>query len=232
VAPRSKLRRGSGPVAVAFDMDGVLVDSEGAWGEIRKRFTEEAGGRWHSEAQREMMGMSSTEWSRYMHDSLGVPMSPEEISAAVAERVADLYRDRLPLLPGAVDAVRSLAERWPLAVASSANRELIDLVLELADLTDSFRATFSSDEVERGKPEPDVYLEAAGRLGVDSSDCAAVEDSASGIRAAHAARMTVVAIPNRDFPPDQESLELAAVVLDSLDELTPEKLEDLQTAPD
>jgi HAD superfamily hydrolase (TIGR01509 family) len=213
-------------------MDGVLVDSESVWGEIRERFTEEAGGRWHPDAQREMMGMSSTEWSRYMRDQLEVPMDADQISAEVADRVADHYREELPLLPGAVEAVRALAGRWPLAVASSANKRLIDLVLELAGLTEAFAVTVSSEEVERGKPDPDVYLEAAERLGVDPGDCAGVEDSASGIRAADAAGMLVVAIPNRDFPPDQESLELAAETLDSLDELTPELLQSLSTAPD
>src|SRR5204862_4067872 len=137
------------------------------WGEIRQRFTEETGGRWHDGALRTMMGMSSVEWSRYMHDELGVPLPPKEISSRVAEQVASLYRERLPLLPGAVEAVKSLAEDWPLAVASSANRPLIDLVVELAGLADAFKATVSSEEVEHGKPAPDVYLEAAGRLGVD-----------------------------------------------------------------
>jgi HAD superfamily hydrolase (TIGR01509 family) len=207
---------------VVFDLDGVLVDSEAAWGEIRRRFTEEAGGRWHDGALREMMGMSSVEWSRYMHDELGVPLPPEEISSQVADRVADLYREHLPLLPGAVEAVRSLAGEWPLAVASSSNRPLIDLVLELTGLADAFQATVSSEEVERGKPAPDVYLEAARRLGVEPGRCAAVEDSSNGIRSAHAAGMTVIAVPNRDFPPDADAIQLAAVELDSVAQLTPQ----------
>jgi HAD superfamily hydrolase (TIGR01509 family) len=216
------VKGGSRVTAVAFDLDGVLVDSESAWGEIRQRFTEEAGGQWRPDAQRQMMGMSSTEWSRYMHEELGVPMSPQEISAAVAERVATLYRERLPLLPGAVEVVRALAERWPLAVASSANRPLIDLVVDLAGLGDSFRATVSSEEVEHGKPAPDVYVEAAARLGVDPGGCAAVEDSANGIRSAHAAGMVVIAVPNRDFPPEPDALVLAARELTALEDLTSE----------
>jgi HAD superfamily hydrolase (TIGR01509 family) len=213
---------------VVFDLDGVLVDSEAAWGEIRRRYTEEAGGRWHDGALREMMGMSSVEWSRYMHDELGVPLPPEEISSQVADRVADLYREHLPLLPGAVEAVRSLAGEWPLAVASSSNRPLIDLVLELAGLADAFQATVSSEEVERGKPAPDVYLEAARRLGVEPGRCAAVEDSSNGIRSAHAAGMTVVAVPNRDFPPDADAIQLAAAELDSVAQLTPELVRTLE----
>ncbi|MDX6607725.1 MAG: hypothetical protein QOD14_2265 [Solirubrobacterales bacterium] len=202
-------------------MDGVLVDSEAVWDEVRKRFTAENGGHWHAGAQRDMMGMSSTEWSRYVRDRLGVDMDPEEISTAVANRVAALYRERLPLLPGAVESVKSLAEEWPLGVASSSNRHVIDLVLELAGIADAFRATVSSEEVGAGKPAPDVYLEAAKRLGVDPTACVAIEDSTNGIHSAHAAGMAVIAVPNKDFPPEPSALELAAIVLGSLTELTP-----------
>jgi HAD superfamily hydrolase (TIGR01509 family) len=221
---------GNGVAAVVFDLDGVLIDSESVWGEIRHRFTEETGGRWHEGALRDMMGMSSLEWSRYMHDELGVPVPPEEISTQVADRVADLYREHLPLLSGAVEAVRLLAEHWVLAVASSANRSLIDLVIELAGIADAFKATVSSEEVERGKPAPDVYLEAARRLEVDPGSCAAVEDSTNGIRSAHAAGMAVIAIPNSDFPPDPDALSLASVVLDSVGQLTPEVVSALDPA--
>jgi HAD superfamily hydrolase (TIGR01509 family) len=222
VSPASQPGRRSGPAAVIFDLDGVLVDSELTWDEARRQLAEETGGRWHADATREMMGMSSIEWSRYMHDRIGVPMSPEEISDAVVERIAALYRERLPLLSGAVESVRALAERWPLAVASSSNRPVIDLVLELAGIAEAFAVTVSSEEVEKGKPAPDVYLEAARRLRVDPESCVAIEDSANGIRAAHTAGMAVIAIPNRDLPPDPKSQGLAARVLTSLEELTPE----------
>jgi HAD superfamily hydrolase (TIGR01509 family) len=168
------------------------------------------------------MGMSSVEWSRYVRDRLGVDMDPDEISQEVADRVADTYRERLPLLPGAVDAVRSLAQVWPLGLASSSNRHVIDLVLELSEIADCFQATVSSEEVGAGKPAPDVYLEAARRLKVDPERCIAIEDSTNGIRSAHAAGMGVVAVPNKDFPPEPEALELADRVLDSLRELTPD----------
>lgn len=208
--------------AVAFDLDGVLVDSEGAWAEVRRRYTLERGGRWREDAAREMMGMSSVEWSRYMHDALGVDVSPERISAEVAERVSRLYRERLPLIPGAPEAVARLAARWPLALASSANRALIDLVLDLSGLSEYFEVTVSSEEVPRGKPAPDVYLEAARRLEVEPERCAAVEDSHNGILSAAGAGMRVIAIPNREFPPGPEALAVASAVLGSLDELTVE----------
>jgi HAD superfamily hydrolase (TIGR01509 family) len=219
----------TGIAAVVFDLDGVLLDSEAAWVRVKKEFTEETGGHWKEEAQWDMLGMSSIEWSRYMHDELGVPLPPEQISSAVADRLAQQYRERLPLLPGAVDAVRSLARHWPLGLATSSNRNVIDLVLEKAGLADAFAATVSSEEVERGKPAPDVYLEAARRLRVEPAECVAIEDSTNGIRSAHAAEMAVIAVPNRDFPPEPEALALAAVVLDSLEQLTPERVRALVT---
>ena len=207
--------------AVVFDLDGLLIETEEIWDEVREALARERGGRWTDSAQRDMMGMSSTEWSRYMHDVVGLPDPPERINELVVERMAERYRSRLPLLPGAVEAVERLAARWPLGVASSSNRTLIELALELSGLARHFQAIVSSEEVARGKPAPDVYLEAARRLGVEPGRAAAVEDSHAGIRAAKAAGMRVIAIPNRSFPPDEESLAAADVVLASLDELTP-----------
>lgn len=210
--------------AVIFDMDGVLIDSEQVWDAAREQLTRERGGRWHDRAQRDMMGMSSPEWSAYMHDELGLPEPPEEINEEVVRRMSGLYRERLPMLPGAHEAVERLAACWPLGLASSSNRPIIELVLELAGLARFFRVTVSSEEVGRGKPAPDVYLEAAHRLGVPAERCAAVEDSHNGIRSAHAAGMRVVAIPNREFPPDEEALTLADAVLASLEELSRESV--------
>ena len=210
--------------AVVLDMDGVLIDSEQLWDEVREQLARERGGRWHERAQADMMGMSSTEWSRYMHDVIGLAEPPEEINAEVVRRLLARYRESLPLMPGAVEAVERLAARWPLGLASSSNREVIDTVLELAGIAHHFRATVSSEEVEHGKPAPDVYLEAARRLGVDPTGCAAVEDSANGIRSARAAGMRVIAIPNPHYPPSDDVLALADVVLHSLDELTPERV--------
>ncbi|HYZ03159.1 MAG TPA: HAD family phosphatase, partial [Candidatus Binatia bacterium] len=168
--------------AVVLDLDGVLIDSEQVWSAAREQLVRERGGSWRAEATRAMMGMSSLEWSRYMHDELGVDLPPEEISRAVVARMARLYEERLPLFPGAREAVVSLAQRWRIGLASSANREIIDLVLALAELRASFAVTVSSEEVPHGKPAPDVYLEAARRLGVRPARCAAVEDSSNGLR--------------------------------------------------
>ena len=205
--------------AVVFDLDGVILDTEELWNEVREGFAHERNGRWSDSAQADMMGMSSTEWSRYMHDVVGLEESPDEINREVVRRMLERYAERLPLIDGAVEAVRRLADEWPLGLASSSNRELIDRALEVSGVASRFRATVSSEEVARGKPAPDVYLEAARRLGVPPEACAAVEDSASGLRSAHAAGMRVVAIPNAAFPPPDDALALADVVLGSISEL-------------
>ena len=216
------------PDAVIFDLDGVLLDSEPRWNEAKEALVRETGGSWKDDAPRVMMGMSALEWSRYLRDELGVPLSVEEISSAVVARLERRYRETLPLIPGAVDAVRRIADFWRLGLASSSNREIIDLVLEHAGLTDAFTVTVSSEEVARGKPAPDVYLEAARRLGADPARCVAIEDSSNGLRSAAAAGAAVVAIPNREFPPDPDALALADVVLGSVEELTPDVVRPLR----
>ncbi len=207
--------------AVVFDLDGVIVDSEQVWDEVREVYTRETGGTYTDSAARDMMGMSSVEWSRYMADALGVPGTPEEINAAIVERMLERYGEAPPLLPGAVEAVRRIGKRWPLAIASSSNPELIEVVLRVTGLAGEVRIAVSSQEVARGKPAPDVYLEAARRLGVQATRCAAVEDSHNGIRSARAAGMRVIAIPNLHFPPGADALAEADVVLASVAELTP-----------
>jgi HAD superfamily hydrolase (TIGR01509 family) len=211
--------------AFVFDLDGVLLDSEQVWDEAREQLANERGGRWHPQAQRDMMGMSSPEWSRYMHDVIGLPEPPEQINREVVERLAAIYREHLPVIPGAREAVERMAARWPLGVASSSNRELIELVLDLLGVAHLFAATVSSEEVGRGKPAPDVYLEAARRLQASPAHTAAVEDSHNGILAAKAAGMCVLAIPNAHFPPGPDALEQADTALKGLAELTAETVE-------
>ena len=206
-------------VAVVFDLDGVLVDSEQVWDEVREQLALERGGRWTEHAQRDMMGMSAPEWSRYMHEVVGLPESPEEIDREVVRRMLARYADGPPWLPGALETVRRVAATWPIALASSSNRPVIDAVLAAGGIAQLFGATVSSEEVGRGKPAPDVYLEAAQRLGVAPGACTAVEDSHNGIRSAKAAGMRCVAIPNGHYPPG-EAAELADVVVGSIAELS------------
>ena len=207
--------------AVVFDVDGVLIDSEPVWERVRRGFVADRGGRWPDDAQDRMMGMSTAEWSRYISEDFGVALAPEQVAERVVAAMTAEYREHLPLLPGAVAAVRALSARWRLAVASSAPKSLIEAVLDASGLRACFAASVSSEEVDRGKPFPDVYLEATARLGVLPERCAAVEDSSNGLRSAAAAGLTVVAVPRPEYPPSPDALGQARVVLGSLTELTP-----------
>ena len=207
--------------AIVFDCDGVLIDSEPVWERVRRKFVADHGGRWPGDAQDRMMGMSTAEWSAYMSEDFGVRLAPRQVADLVIEAMTAEYETHLPLLPGAVDAVRALSAHWPLAVASSAPKSLIEAVLDASSLREAFRAAVSSEEVARGKPAPDVYLEAAKRLGITPTSCAAIEDSSNGLRSAAAAGMTVIAVPRPEYPPAEDALAKAQVVLDSLTTLTP-----------
>jgi HAD superfamily hydrolase (TIGR01509 family) len=208
--------------AVVFDMDGVLVDSEPVWERVRRSFVAAHGGRWAPDAQDRLMGMSTAEWSAYLSADLGVGVAPVAVAEMVVSAMAAAYRENLPLLPGAADAVRELAGRWPLGVASSSPRSLIEAVLTAAGLQSAFTAVVSSEEVARGKPAPDVYLAAAERLGFPGTACVAIEDSSNGLRAAAAAGFTVIAVPRPEYPPAPGALERASLTVYSLTDLTPD----------
>jgi HAD superfamily hydrolase (TIGR01509 family) len=211
--------------AVVFDMDGVLIDSEPVWERVRRRFVADHGGRWADDAQTRLMGMSTAEWSAYLASDLGVTgLTPRQVAERVITAMADEYSRHLPLLPGAIGAVRALAARWPLAVASSSPRSLIETVLAAADLESAFAAVVSSEEVPRGKPAPDVYLAAADRLSAAPTACAGIEDSSNGLRAALAAGLTVIAIPRPEYPPAADALAAARLILPSLTVLTPDTI--------
>ncbi|MFB9854687.1 HAD family hydrolase [Micromonospora andamanensis] len=212
---------------VVFDLDGVIVDSEPVWEEVRRAYVAEHGGEWQDDTQRRLMGMSTGEWARYLSDELGVRRTADQVAAEVVEEMARRYAARVPVIDGAVDVVRRLAARWPLGLASSSPTRLIAAALAATDLTDAFRSTLSTEETERGKPAPDVYLSVARRLGLDPTRCVAVEDSSNGIRSAAAAGMAVVAVPHGAYPLDSDARRLAVTVLDSIDELTPEVVDRL-----
>jgi HAD superfamily hydrolase (TIGR01509 family) len=214
--------------AVVFDMDGVLIDSEPVWERVRRGFVADHGGSWTADAQNRLMGMSTAEWSAYLASDFGISgLTSQQVAGQVVAAMAVEYSRHLPLLPGAVDAVRSLAGRWPLAVASSSPRSLIETVLATAGLESAFAAVVSSEEVPRGKPAPDVYLAAAGRLSTAPTACAAVEDSSNGLRAAAAAGLTVIAIPRPEYPPAADALASARLVLPSLNVLTSDTIDAL-----
>jgi HAD superfamily hydrolase (TIGR01509 family) len=214
------------PAAIVFDLDGVLVDSEQVWDEVRRAVVARRGGRWTDEATTAVQGMSTPEWAHYL-TTLGAAGSADELAGLVIEAMADRYRADVPLLPGAVAAVTALSEWWPLGVASSSPPELIRVVLAAAGLTARFKVAVSSEEVARGKPAPDVYLAAAANLGAEPAACVAVEDSANGLRAAAAASMVLVAVPNPHFPPPADALALARATVRTPAGLTPELIRGL-----
>lgn len=213
--------------AIVFDLDGVLIDSEGRWDEVRRSIAADAGRPWPAEATRAMQGMSTAEWSSYLARTVGIPGDAAELANQVIDRIAAGYRRDLPLLPGAVEAVRRLNARWPLGLASSSPRRVIDQVLKSARLSANFAVTVSTEEVEAGKPSPAVYLTAAGRLEVDPSQVVAIEDSSNGLRSAAAAGMIVLAIPHASFPPAPDALALARGQVARLDDVTVDLIESL-----
>jgi HAD superfamily hydrolase (TIGR01509 family) len=211
--------------AVIFDLDGVLLDSETIWDDARRTLVESEGAIWKPQATSAMMGMSAPEWSAYLHDELGLDtLTPAQISDRVTRTVDERYRAALPLLPGAREVVHRIAEHWSIGLASSSNRTIIERFLDTSGLRRFFGATVSSEEVAHGKPSPDVYLAAAHALHVDPQFCVAIEDSTNGIRSAAAAHTAVVAVPNRRFPLSADSLNVAALVVPTLDALSVDEI--------
>jgi HAD superfamily hydrolase (TIGR01509 family) len=208
--------------AVIFDLDGVIVDSEIWWDEVRQRFAAERDRRWTEEDRLAVMGANSRGWRRIMRERLALEEPEEGIERAIVGGVVTRFAEEgPPIIEGAAEAVRRIADSWPVAIASSAHRDVIDAALRSVGLTEHLPVVVSSDEVEHGKPDPDVYLEAARRLSVEPERCLVVEDSYNGVRAARAAGMTVVLVPNRSIPPADGTHELADIVLESLADLDP-----------
>lgn len=206
--------------AVVFDLDGVLIDSEPVWEQVRRQFVADHGGHWPAEAQSKLMGMSTGEWARYLGDDLGVGLPPDRVADQVIDQMAARYREHLPLMPGAVAAVKRVGARWPLGLGSSAPTSLIESVLGAAGLREQFAVVMSTEQVPSGKPAPDIYLAVAARLDVPPAECAAVEDSTNGLRSAAAAGLAVIAVPHPRYPPDPAALAQAKLVLTDLTGLT------------
>jgi HAD superfamily hydrolase (TIGR01509 family) len=209
--------------AVIFDLDGVLVDSEIWWHEVREAWAAALGRTWTFEDSHAVMGANSRGWARIMRERMGLqPGADGAIEAAIVDGLVDRYRrEGPPRIDGAVEAARRIALTLPTAVASSAHRAVIDAALSATGLDETIRVVVSSDEVEHGKPAPDVYLEAARRLGRPPSACLVVEDSRNGVLAGVAAGMTVVLVPNAAVPPAPGAHEAADLVVSRLADLDP-----------
>jgi HAD superfamily hydrolase (TIGR01509 family) len=203
--------------AVLFDMDGVLVDSEEYWWQSRVAFAQERGLTWTMDDQRKCMGSATIEWGRLMHERLAPEMTVQAIMDDVIARVIARLRARLPVLPGAVEAVRQAAGAYRVALVSGSPTAVIDCVMDLTGLEQSFETIVYGDTIPRGKPAPDIYLEAAARLGVPPAQCVGIEDSANGLKALKAAGMHAIAVPSPGFPLAEPILALADHVLPSLE---------------
>lgn len=208
--------------AVIFDMDGVLIDSEPVWNRVRRKLAAEHGRMWDDELQRACMGRSTVEWAEVMRDRIPLAMTVPEVIAEVVGRMIAEYERHLPLLPGAVEAVHRMAAAFPVALASGSMTSLIHHVLRATGLEKVIPVVVLGDTIPRGKPAPDIYLEAARRLGVPPEDCVGIEDSANGLRALRAAGLKAVAVPSPEYPLSVDVLALAHLRLRTLDELTVE----------
>jgi HAD superfamily hydrolase (TIGR01509 family) len=213
--------------AVIFDLDGVIVDSEPVWEEVRRAYVAGHGGRWRPDSQRRLMGMSTGEWARYLSEELGVDRSPERVAEDVVTEMAERYLAHVPLIDGADRVVRRLAAEWPMGLASSSPPRLIETALAATGLSGAFQVTLSTEQVDRGKPAPDVYLTVARRLGADPARCVAVEDSSNGVRSAAAAGTRVVAVPHASYPLDPDARRQAALVLPAIGALTEQTIRSL-----
>ena len=208
--------------AIIFDLDGVIVDSEIWWDEVRRDFAGSHGRPWTVDDRASVMGRNSRQWSETMRARLLLELTPAEIERAIVEAMVDRYRaEGAPEIEGAAAAVERLARSYPLGLASSAHRDVIDASLRATGLDRVFQVVVSSDDVAHGKPEPDVYLETARRLGVDPSRCLVIEDSLNGVLAGRAAGMAVALVPNLAVPPAAGAHEAATIVLERLDMIDP-----------
>jgi HAD superfamily hydrolase (TIGR01509 family) len=212
--------------AVLFDMDGVLVDSESRWNAVRIAYAAARGRPWGLDDQHAVMGANSIQWATIMRDRLALDDVPvDRILRDVVDGVVREFRQgSVPVIPGAPDAVRRIAARWPVALASSSHAEVIAAALDLLGIHDALGAVTSSDEVTHGKPEPDVYRLAAQRLGAAPERCLVVEDSTNGILAGKAAGAYVVLIPNPTVLPAQHAIDAADAVIERIGDLEPDAL--------
>ena len=213
--------------AIIFDLDGLLVDSEPCWDTARRQLAAEVGRDWNLDDKRACMGVSTTEWATHMIKRLGLEMDAAQTAAVIVGKMREIYAREIPFLPGALAAVELAASCYPTALASGSERSLIATVIQDEALRGKFQAAVCTDDMPRGKPSPDVYLETARLLGVSPKYCVCLEDSGNGILAGLAAGMRVIAVPDAEFPPAPEVIERAHLVLDSLTEFTPDLLSKL-----
>jgi HAD superfamily hydrolase (TIGR01509 family) len=213
--------RARGPVrAVVFDMDGVLIDSEVIWRQVRKDYAAEIGQVWTETDQMDMLGRSTPDWSALMRERLRIThLSAADLAQEILGRVQDAFARDLPQRPGAAAALQALAQRYPMALASGSPRPLVESAMRITGFAPYFRSILCGDDVQHGKPHPEIYLRSLHKLGVEPEQAAGVEDAPNGLRALRAAGMWAVAAPCPEFPLDAASHALGHVHISTLEDL-------------
>lgn len=202
--------------AVIFDMDGLLIDSEPCWDKARFNMAARAGVNWNKEDHKAVMGVSTHEWVSYMIERLSLKLPPKEVEETILDNMKQIYSRNIPFLPGATEAVSLSNSHYPTGLASGSPRSLIDTVINSPPFNNKFEVALSGDMFSKGKPSPDIYLEAARCLGIPPEHCVCLEDSGNGILAGKNAGMKVIAVPDPRFMPSEKKLKNADIVLDSL----------------
>ncbi|MFD4672116.1 HAD family hydrolase [Lentzea sp. NPDC058450] len=196
-------------LATVFDLDDTLVDSAGTWNRVIGAVAARHEYRWTAHDWTAIQGTST--WGAYLAERCG-DLTPERATSECVDGMVDaIARGEFGLLPGAAELVAQAAELGPVGLVSASPRRYVRAAASASGLRRHVEAIVTGDDVVHGKPAPDPYLLAARKLGLDAANCLAVEDSASGIRSAHAAGMTVLAIPNATTARNAEVLKLAAL---------------------
>lgn len=206
-------------------MDGLLIDSEPVWNAARSQMAAEHGVSWTRDDHFNVMGVSTVEWIQYMVDRIGLTMPPDQVEETVIGHMVAMYEDGIPFRPHAVEKVQWMASLYPSCIASGSPRQLIDIVAQDRRIAPYLEFTLAADEVGRGKPHPDIYLETARRLGIEPQHCLCIEDSPFGILSGARAGMKVIGIPDPEMPLSAEQSQHAHLILRSLAHLTPEALD-------
>lgn len=206
--------------AIIFDMDGLLIDSEPCWDEARRIMANEVGVDWNKDDHKAVMGVSTHEWVSYMKKRLSLEIEDKELEERIISNMRQIYSERIPFLPGALETVTLASSNYPTGLASGSPQGLIDTVTSDPGLQGKFQVILSGDNFEKGKPAPDIYLAAAKHLQVEPEKCVCLEDSGNGILAGKNAGMKVIAVPDPRFMPSQEKLGQADLILSSLQDFS------------
>lgn len=209
--------------AVVFDMDGVVIDSEVVWQRVRTAYAQEFGRQWTQEDQVAMLGRSTPDWSAQMRARLGLQhLSDKDVAQAIIGRMLKAFAHEVPFRPGALEALQAIAGKYRVGLASGSPRVLVDCVLQHGNIAHCFQSVLSGDDVQHGKPHPEIYLRSLEKLGCAPVAAVGIEDAPNGLRALRNAGMWAIAAPCPEFPLDAESLSLAHRHISSMTELTPE----------